>query len=256
MGVRVESLRSELDSKTCFAYEEDADKWIMDPSINSLSLQDPSYAKIKGESVILGVKAWEEDNSIGWRQDIYRGNSIRDLDYFTSGPIGMKDIRLVDLEDRIGVFTRPQGKIGGKGKIGYLEIGKIDELENLTESDWYSAKIVENLFNDNHWGGVNQAIKLPNGEIGIIGHIAYQTINERNQLEKHYRAIAFRFNPETNEHSGFKIIAKRSDFPSSPSKRGSELEDVIFSAGIDEANNFYAGVSDFCIGRENIEYPF
>lgn len=258
IGVRVESLDSELDSRTFFAYERDknASQWEIDYSLDSLPLQDPTYVEINGETFLLGVRVWEEGGGIQWKQDIYRGDSIQDLEYFTSGPVGMKDIRLVDLKGRIGVFTRPRGRIGGKGKIGYLEIGAVDELTTFTEEDWYDAKIIEGLFDDAHWGGVNHAIRLPGGEIGAIGNIAHQTTNGRNELEKHYYGMSFRFNPGARTPSGFGIIAKREDFPSSPSKRSPELDDIVFPAGIDNEDNLYCGLSDFCIGKRKIKNPF
>lgn len=225
--------------------------------MGSLPLQDPAYVEINGEIFILGVRVQQEENGTKWKQDIYRGDSIENLENFTSGPIGLKDIRLVNLEDRIGVFTRPQGKIGGKGKIGYLEVGNIDELRTFTEDDWYNnAKIIEGLFDDNLWGGVNQAIKLPGGEVGVIGHIAHQTTNGKDELEKHYYVMAFRFNPRKWLKSEFKIIAKRSDFPPSFSKRSPELNDIIFPAGIDKLGYLYCGLSDFCIGQKKIKNPF
>ncbi len=259
MGVRMESLESELDSQTSFAYEKDkkSNLWVVDNSIKSLPLQDPTHVEINGETFILGVKVWQVGRDMRWRQEIYRGDSIKDLEYFTSGPEGMKDIRFVDLDYGIGVFTRPQGKIGGRGKIGYLEVGSIDELKTFAEDDWYNgAKIIEDLFDDNLWGGVNQAIKLSGGEIGVIGHIAHQTINGEIKLEKHYYGMAFRFNPKTRTHSGLKIIDKREGFPHSPSKRTPKLDDIIFPAGIDNKNNLYCGLSDFCIGKKKIGNPF
>ena len=260
IGVRMESLESESDSQTFFAYERDKDtnSWVIDYSLGSLPLQDPAYVEINGEIFILGVRVQQGETGIEWIQDIYRGDSIKNLEYFSSGPIGMKDIRLVNLEDRIGIFTRPQGNIGGKGKIGYLEVRNIDELKNFTEDDWYTkAKIIEELFDDNFWGGANQAIRLPGGDVGVIGHIAHQTINEENKLEKHYYGMAFRFNPQTKRvTSKLKIIAKRNDFPHSFSKRSPELDDVVFSSGIDDSNHFYCGLSDFCIGKRKITNPF
>ena len=259
MGVRMESLKSELDSQTLFAYErnKDTNLWVIDYTLGSLPLQDPAYVEINGEIFISGMIVQQWENGIKWKQDIYRGDSIKNLEHFTSGPIGMKDIRLVKLKDRIGVFTRPQGKIGGKGKIGYLEIGTVDELKTFTEDDWYNnTKIIEGLFDDNHWGGVNQAIKISGGEVGVIGHIAHQTINVQNKVEKHYYGMAFRFNPRKWIISEFKIIAKRSDFPPSRSKRSPELDDVIFPAGIDDSHNLYCGLSDFCIGKGKITTPF
>ncbi len=91
----------------------------------------------------------------------------------------------------------------------------------------------------------------------MIGHIAYQTTNGKGELEKHYYVMAFRFNPRKWLKSEFKIIAKRSDFPPSFSKRSPELDDINFPAGIDDnTNNLYCGLSDFCIGQKKIKNPF
>jgi hypothetical protein len=251
LGLRVESLMKETDSQVFFA-EEKENKLIIDYSINSLKLQDPAYVKIKKDTLILGVNVWEQNNKIEWKQDIYIGESIEKLEYFTSGPIGMKDIRLVDFGDRIGVFTRPQGIIGGKGKIGYFEISNINELKKMSNEDWYEAELIENMFNENEWGGVNQAIKISNDEIKIIGHIAHQSINKQNQLTKHYNAMSFKFNIITKEFSEFKKIAERKHFPNSNSKRSPELDDIIFPSGIDNSNYLYCGISDYCIGKIKI----
>lgn len=251
LGIRVESFNSETDTKVLFA-EEKENKLKIDYSIKSLKLQDPSYVKIKKYTLILGVNVWKQNEKIEWKQDIYIGDDIENLEYFCCGPVSMKDIRLVDLKDRIGVFTRPQGVIGGKGKIGYFEIGTIDELKKMPEQDWYKAQLIENLFSKEEWGGVNQAIRISNNEINIIGHIAHQSINEKNELTKHYNAMNFKFNLITKEFTNFKIIAKRNVFPASLSKRSPELNDIIFPAGIDNSNNLYCGISDYCIGKIKI----
>ncbi|MFW5865547.1 MAG: DUF1861 family protein [Nanoarchaeota archaeon] len=255
MAVRVESLESELDSKIVFARETEDNKWIIDYSVPSLGLQDPTYQKIRGEIVLSGVRVQKEEKEAGWHQEFYRGDSIRTLNHFTSGPKGMKDIRLVDLDEKIGVFTRPNGKIGGLGKIGYLEVNSVDELEGLTENDWYGADMIGGLFDDESWGGVNQAVKLSDGMIGVIGHKAHKTFPE-GVLQKHYHAISFRYDPRTNVQSHLKNIAKRDDFPTSISKRSPELDNVIFPAGVDEEFNLYCGLSDYCIGVRKIENPF
>ncbi|MEK6940386.1 MAG: DUF1861 family protein [Nanoarchaeota archaeon] len=255
IGIRIESLDSELDSRIFFAYKLNENEWEIDDTVTPLQLQDPAYVKVKGEIFILGVRVEKCENGIIWNQDIYRGDSIRNLEFFASGPVGMKDIRLVDLEDRIGVFTRPQEKISGLCKIGYLEISRIDELQRFTENDWYNVNIINGLFEDGSWGGVNQAIKLSDEEIGVIGHKAHKTTTEVD-LKKHYYAVSFRFNPKTSVYSDLRILARRADFPYSPSKRSPELDDIIFPGGIDEHSNLYCGLSDYCIGIKEIEHPF
>lgn len=255
MGVRVESLDSELDSRTYFAHKLRDNSWEINDSLLSFPLQDPAYFDINGKLLITGVKVQDTEKGIAWNQEFYIGDSIRNLEHLISGPQGMKDIRLVDLKDKIGVFTRPQGKIGGLGKIGYLEIGRIDELQKLSETDWYSAQLINGLFEDGTWGGVNQALKLHDGTIGVIGHKAHKTESD-GVLQKHYYAISFMFNTVTKIVSAFGTIAERKDFPESPSKRSPELSDIIFPAGIDNESNLYCGLSDYCIGVKKIENPF
>ena len=255
MGVRVESLDSELDTKTYFAHKLRDESWEINDSLSPLPLQDPACMKINDELYIAGVKVRDTINGVLWNQEFYRGDSIKNLEHFASGPEGMKDIRLVDLGDRVGVFTRPKGKIGGLGKIGYLEIGKIDELQELSETDWYNAPSINGLFEDGTWGGVNQALRLHDGTIGVIGHKAHKTEFD-GVLQKHYYAISFIFNPVTKIVSSFRTIAERKDFPESPSKRSPELSDIIFPAGIDKEFNLYSGLSDYCIGVKKIKNPF
>ena len=255
MGVRVESLESELDTKTHFAHKLGDGDWEISDSLLPLPLQDPSHVKIDDVLYITGVKVQATTSGVLWNQEFYRGDSIKTLEYFASGPDSMKDIRLVDLGDRIGVFTRPQGKIGGLGKIGYLEVEKTDELQKLSEIDWYNAPLINGLFEDGTWGGVNQATRLHDGTIGVIGHKAHKTKSD-GVLQKHYYAISFIFNPVTRIVSAFRRIAERKDFPESPSKRSPELSNIIFPAGIDNESNLYCGLSDYSIGVKKIENPF
>ncbi len=255
IGVRVESLDSELDSKIYFAHKLRENIWEIDDSLPFLHLQDPVYMKIGDESYIAGVNVQGSVNGAFRNQEFYRGDSIKNLEHFASGPPGMKDIRLVDLGNRIGVFTRPQGEIGGLGKIGYLEIGRINELAKLTENDWYSAQLIDGLFEEGTWGGVNQAIVLSNREIGVIGHKAHKEMSENDWI-KHYHAISFRFDTKSKSINKLRKIATRADFPSSPAKRSPELSDIIFPAGIDRKLYLYCGLSDYSSGVKKMKHLF
>jgi hypothetical protein len=102
IGARAELLGEELSSKVVFA-KKSKDSYVIDDSVASLDLQDPSYVEVGGRKFLLGVRVWE-DCGVKWRQDIYEGDSIRDLEYFASGPVGMKDVRLVDLVRLIGMM--------------------------------------------------------------------------------------------------------------------------------------------------------
>jgi len=249
IGLRVESLSSELDSRIMFAFKN-KDEWVIDSS--SFALQDPALMQINGKLLLAGVYVEKFRKGLRWKTDFYYGSSIDNMVKIASGPWGMKDIRLVELDDKIGVFTRPQKGRYGKGKIGYMEINSLDELASL---DWYSASLLEGLFDSNSWGGVNQALRISNSKIGVIGHEAYA-----DKKGKHYSAMSFVFDVNTLKYSDYRIIARRSDFPSSLSKRSPELDDILFPAGIVGVKNkhvdLYVGISDYCCGKMRIRNPF
>ncbi|MDD4680631.1 MAG: DUF1861 family protein [Clostridia bacterium] len=231
---------------------------VWEPRTDTISfrLQDPFYTRIHGELIIGGVEVRvyeKEPDKLCWRTLLYRGKSINELKHFASGPDWMKDIRLIQLEDgRIGVFTRPMGKVGGRGKIGFTIINTLDELNADVISN---AELLNNQFVNEEWGGANELHILNNGLIGVLGHIACYD-EKRN---RHYYSIAFSLNPETREASPLKIIAVRSDFKAGDAK-SSDLVDVIFSGGIVRKGNgkavLYVGVSDAEAHRIVISDPF
>ena len=249
IGLRVESLSSELDSRIMFAFKN-KDEWVIESS--SFALQDPALMQIAGKLLLAGVYVEKFRKGLRWKTDFYYGADISNMEKIASGPWGMKDIRLVEMDNKIGVFTRPQNRQFRKGKIGYLEINSLDELANL---DWYSATLLEGLFDNNSWGGVNQALRLSSSKIGVIGHEAYA-----DKKGKHYSAMSFVLDVNTREYSDYKIIARRSDFAASKSKRSPELDDILFPAGITNVNNkhvdLYVGISDYCCGKIRIRNPF
>ena len=137
----------------------------------------------------------------------YKGDNIRSLKKFVSGPIGMKDIRLLELSDQsIGLFTRPQGEKGGRGKIGYTTIHSLDELTAEVIDD---APLIQPHFLDEEWGGVNEAFINEQGQIMVLGHIAsFDSMGDR-----HYYPITCEYKQSSNKLIDMKIIATRSDFP-------------------------------------------
>lgn len=231
---------------------------IWEPRTNttSLKLQDPFFTKIHGELIIGGVEVRpyeKEPGKLCWRTLFYRGRSINELKHFVTGPDWMKDIRLVQLEDgRIGVFTRPMGRIGGRGQIGFTIIGTLEELNADVISN---AKLLKDQFVRDEWGGTNELHLLSNGLIGILGHIA--CYDEKGS--RHYYSVTFSLNPCTREASPIKIIATRADFETGDAK-SPDLIDVIFSGGIVRKLNgksvLYVGVSDIEAHQIVIPDPF
>lgn len=218
-------------------------------------LQDPCVTFIDGELIIGGVNfpVKMSDGGTGWRMDFYRGKTLETLRHFFSGPDRMKDIRFAALADgRTGVFTRPQGEKGGRGKIGFCIA---DSLDKLNAADLEAAPLLAAQCIDDEWVGANEAHLLPDGSLGVLGHIA----NFDATGNRHYYAMAFRLDPKTGEATAPEMIAERSFFPEGATKRP-DLSDVIFSGGLSRRGDgtavLYAGLSDCEAGCAEIPDPF
>ncbi|TFE23873.1 MTP-1 family protein [Cohnella luojiensis] len=251
---RVESRESEQSEIVFFVEREGV--WTRHKDLPTFALQDPFHTRIGGELIIGGVQTYphpEKENFLAWRTVFYRGSSIRNLSPFFTGPKGMKDIRLIGLADgTVGVFTRPQGTIGGLGKIGFTRIASLDELtvEAIDE-----AYLFEGQFIDAEWGGANEAHLLAGGRIGVLGHSA--CYDER--MDRHYYPMVFTWDPETNSLTEIELIAVRDDFLPGMAKR-IDLRDVVFSGGLirngDGTAHLYAGIGDAEAHRITIPDPF
>lgn len=218
-------------------------------------LQDPCVTFVNDEVVIGGVRFPIElpNGEKIWRMEFYRGRELGTLTPFLQGPEKMKDIRLKQLHDgRIAVLTRPQGGKGGRGQIGFFIA---DRLDRITADAIQAAPLFTGMFRAEEWGGANEAHLLPDGRLGVLGHMAY--FDEREH--RHYYPMAFTVDPKTGHASAPRIIARRDDFPSGPAKRP-DLVDVIFSGGLvrhtDGTATLYAGLSDAEAGWLRLLDPF
>ncbi|WP_411334039.1 MTP-1 family protein [Metabacillus indicus] len=231
-------------------------EWMVRPNSPVFELQDPFFTRIGGELVLGGVEIFphpEIKDALGWRTVFYKGKTISSLSKFAVGPDGMKDLRLVELKDhRIGVFTRPQGDKGGRGKIGFA---KIDRLEDLTVELIDDVPLLSGQFTDDEWGGVNEVHLLSNGLLGVLGHIA--SFDEEGN--RHYYPMTFVLDPETEAFSDISLIAVRDNFLPGEAKRP-DLADVVFSGGLvrkeDGTADLYAGISDAEAQKITIDDPF
>lgn len=250
---RVEDRNSEI-SEVMF-FQKCNDNWchVIDSPV--LYLQDPFFTKIKDELIIGGVQI-SPDNSNGniysWRTIFYKGKDILNLRMFFIGPDNMKDLRIIELSSgEIGIFSRPQGIKGGRGKIGFT---KVNTLDHLSIEIINNATILKNLFDESEWGGVNAIYPLFGDYVGVLGHIACFDKEEN----RHYYSMAFVFNTKTFKYLDAKILAERCDFLQGESKRP-DLYDVIFSGGMvfnDKKAYLYAGVSDAESQLIEINNPF
>lgn len=251
---RVEKRESE-HSKVYFFKKTAENHWIVDQTLPVFTLQDPFVTFIDEELVFGGVEIFEsEDNPsiLKWRTVFYKGETIDDLTRFFEGPMGMKDVRLKQLKDkRILVLTRPQGLVGGRGKIG---AAVVENLSSLTIEAIERAVLFNELFIEEEWGGANEMHLLDKNTVGVLSHIA--KFDEEDN--RHYYAAVFELNIDTLTPRNLKIIAERKEFLPGPSKRP-DLEDVIFSGGMvreDGEAVLYAGVSDAQAQKLKISDPF
>lgn len=249
---RVERRDSE-DSEVMFFTEKTDNCWYPVLGAPVFNLQDPFWTVIAGQFIFGGVEVYSNvEKQTSWRTVLYKGQDLFSLQKFFVGPAGMKDIRLHEMPaGKIVVLTRPQGKKGGRGKIGYL---LVNNLAELTCSLIESAPLLANFVHDDEWVGANAIYNYSREKIGVLGHIA--RFSEGSV--RHYYSLTFILNPYTGAYRDVKIIATRKDFLPSPAKR-CDLIDVVFSGGLEfygKQTILYAGISDASAQKLIIANPF
>ena len=238
--------------------KDEEDGWAIHQESPAFKLhEDPDITPIGDNIVLSGVLIYDDSESF-WGKNyrtVFYGGSIKEgWEKIAEGPIGMKDIRLVEMLDgRIGVFTRPQGDRNKRGRIGFRILSTLDELGSVDLTD---SQMIPELFANEEWGGVNQAITLPDGRLGCIGHIAN---NDRYERKFSYYAVAFELDPKIFKTTQVRIIATRDDFLESDSK-SPRIVNCLFPGGIVRKEggkaDLYTGISDCVSGRIEIDDPF
>lgn len=253
---RVEKRENELSMVRFFKKTGEDEYTAVLPEITFHDFQDPFVTTIAGQLVLGGVQIVKDPLNpgriISWHTCFYKGKSLKELKLFAIGPSHMKDIRLGELPDgRIACFTRPQGRKGGRGRIGYIEF---DSLDHVNGEEMLDAFIYHSHFLPEEWGGANDVHLLSNGLLGVTGHIA-----RRDEAGLHYQGMCFAFDPREKAHSPMQVLACRSDMSKGPSKRP-DLVDVLFTGGLvrngDGTATLYTGVSDCEAYCALIDDPF
>lgn len=249
---RAENPKDEI-SLICFFRKTDSN-YAPDESFQHFELEDPALTKIGENYVLSGIETkMNSKGNLKWRTVFFKGHDLRRLRRFTAGPWGMKDIRLIQLQnDKIAVFTRPQGKKGRRGKIGYTELASLSELK---PRKLVSANIIKGLFSRGEWGGANDLLLLRSGKIGILGHIA-RFSKDKN---KFYYPMVFAYDPLTHKTSTIRLIGRRAELPEGDAKQP-DLYNVVFPGGIirkkGDLSTVYVGVADAESYEITIEDPF
>lgn len=258
---RVERREKWVASRVALFAETGRDRYERVREFEPLQLEDPFVASVDGEFVLGGTHPQKVAGKIStFFSYFYRGPDPLHLEYFTTGPSLMKDIRLAPLAPgRIGVFSRPRGeeiraRYGSEAVVGYTEISSLDEL---TPDVVQGAEVVNGLFGKDEWGGCNQCYPLEDGRIGVAAHLCCPGPAASNGTPRQiYCNAAFVFDPATRAATPPRIVATRSLHAPGPCKVP-HLDDCAFTSGFDFRPDglvdIYSGLGDAAEGRIAID---
>jgi hypothetical protein len=277
LGVRMEPFDDELDSRieyfrasSPFSLEWDH---IDDESLANIRGQDPSVTDIDGQLFlgVVEVESHESEDGLSsettWRTAFYQGSSITEMNFFGYGPPGMKDIRNVQLtSNEVVTFTRPQSEDpekGGRGQIGEVTTNSVELIKNPEVLQ--NAELINTRFMPEEWGGINFAVALEDGKIGVIGHIASFDVNNPAYAgllnkPKIYHPFSGIYDPISRKIIDIEILAMASEF-SGVIPKTELLKDVAFGTGITEPDlngnvMLLLGIGDSVTGSKMIKDPF
>ena len=263
---RVEPHEKWASSVTMLFRRTGKDEWTRVPEFGILELEDPYVAWIRGELVVGGTRVMKVSGKVAsYRGAFYRDNKKgpMHLEYFTTGPERMKDIRLVELKDgRIGVFSRPRGedvrkKYGSESVIGFTTVGDLGEL---TPEVVENAPVIDGVFGKDEWGGCNQAYLMGDGTVLVAGHLCFSGTKASNGVNRGvYCNAAFTFDPATHKATRIRIVATRMMYPAQGAKVP-HLDDCVFTSGFvfndDGTCDIYTGLCDSAEGRVRVSADF
>ena len=134
----------------------------------------------------------------------------------------------------------------------------IDSLDDLDAEVIENAPYIPEIFAPKEWGGVNQAIFLGDGKIGLIGHQSYNWY-EDDQEYPVYVNTAIVYDYIRKQISEKKVIGVREDYPYTESKlkalcKCAFTTGILFTGG--ETVELYSGLSDVGQGVIVIPNPF
>lgn len=287
MLCRLEESDDELSSvSTLFEVRADGSVEIIPDGPRFPRLQDPYYL---GEftdpddpdgtpwKVIGGVQLTIDDDTgklLNWQDTYYRyKHTIMELsesnnpEPFLVGPHKNKDMRAAQTDEGVAVFPRPQSEtFGGGGSIGFFMTKDIPTFQQDLGTYFETGDndtLIQGIFDQGEWGGVNQVLPQPDGTIILVGHKASK-IHENNKKVLCYRPFVARFDPQTKQLVGplyYPDVAPTDfgDYTPKPHDEA-DLTDVLFTAGIlphDDPTLVWliTGIGDAVVGKIAIPNP-
>ena len=260
---RVEPHDKWASSVTMLFRKTGRDEWTRVLEFGKLELEDPYIQYVRGELIVGGTRVMK----VAGKVKTYRGAFYRDnkqgpmhLEYFTTGPERMKDIRLIELPDgRIGVFSRPRGedvrkKYGSESVIGFTTV---NDLNELTPEVIEAAPVIDGIFGKDECGGCNQAYLTDDGKVLVASHLCYSGAKAANGINRGvYCNASFVFDPATHTATHIRIVATRKLYPEQEPKVP-HLDDCVFTSGFvfndDGTCDIYTGLCDAAEGRIRVQ---
>lgn len=278
MAVRFEPRDSELSLVGFIKEDSQSGEYSFDRTRPIIDMaQDPSVTlDDKGNSVlgVVRIHANEDGKITNYYTEQFRGPDVRNMKAFQT--LRGKDNRVVQIPGRVRGFFRPQGEVGGSGKLAFRDYPDWESYLNdvnfrpLTDSDLLTT----NYQDDNH-GGPN--FPLPDGQ--IYGHIAEKEYDEYGRVVRlHYYVtwmltdlrtgqLLYQEDPETGNLTPLiKVVADRLDYvdaseeiPDKDSENPQKQHDVVFTGGIEKLPDgrviITNGISDTRSGVKEIDDP-
>lgn len=226
---RIEPLDNEFNSFSGFFLVRDNGKLEFIDELPIFQLQDPDLSVIENngeyEVVFGGVKIFpklkigKHEDITGYQTEMYRAKSLKDIEkgHFFSGKGHEKDMRIRQIDNDIYITRRPESySLDEDGNITWIKnvglSGPFHSLEEITTENLANNTILLNMFHESSWGGIDGLYKLENKDLGIFGHVGWESKDEGGR-KKNYIFYTSSFNPLTHKITVPEIVGSSYDIP-------------------------------------------
>lgn len=216
MAVREEPWDSQISSVKWWRHNIEKDTWEpLDQADEMPGCQDPSYqGELQGRKYISVVNTkLNNRGEFDYWSELYELNSdFKGLKAVAKSPLLCKGLHLSENPDdgTIDGFIRRQGEGFASGKVCYFKMKTMEELQGVMDNLDTAAETIE-MFAPKEWGGINDLHRLPDGRLGVVGHIARFRIDADGKEVRDYYVTSAIFDPKTKQMSELKIIMTMDD---------------------------------------------